>query len=169
MPNWSYNTLGVEGSKEDVAHFIATAKSEWGDLDFNQFIKMPDELKTTEEVHYADPDRKAKQDAIYAANIAKYGYQSWYDWACAKWNTKWNAGDIELSVDEKGEYAFYTFRTAWDAPLPVIAAMSKRFPTLKFVLTADEESQAYYYEKHFVDGEEIEHIDLEREPDFNAE
>lgn len=168
MPNWSYNTLTVEGDSTEVAHFIETAKSDWGDLDFNKFIEMPAALKHTEEVHYADPERKAKQEAIYAANVAKYGYQSWYDWANAKWNTKWNAGDIELDTDDE-ESAVYRFRTAWDAPLPVIAEMSNRFPKLKFIFQADEESQAFYYEKHFVAGEEIEHIDLERPPEEEQE
>jgi len=167
MPNWSQNTLSVEGTPAEVANFVEQAKGENGALDFNKFIQMPEELKNTEQVYYADPESKAKQEAIYASNKAKHGFQSWYDWACEKWNTKWNAGKIDFDLQEEGKCAFYIFQTAWDAPLPVIAKMSKDFPTLKFTLTADEEGGEYYYEKEFSKGEEIRHEDLEREEGWN--
>lgn len=163
MPNWSYNTLSVEGDKDEVTNFVATAKLGDRELDFNNFIKMPEELANTEQVHYNDPDLKAKQEALYASNKKKYGFGSWYDWAIENWGTKWNAGDIELDIQDKGKTAFYTFQTAWDAPLPVIAEMSKRFPSLKFSFTAEEESGEYYYQKDYSAGVETKHEDLERE------
>ena len=166
MPNWSYNTLSVQGSPQEVANFIEQAKGENGALDFNKFIQMPEALLQTKQTYYADPQKMAEQKAIWAENKAKHGYESWYDWANDNWNTKWNAGDIELDDSDKG-WAFYTFQTAWDAPIPVIQKMSKDFPTLEFSLTADEESQEFYYEKKFLAGEETEHIDLEREEGLN--
>jgi hypothetical protein len=169
MPNWSQNTLTVTGTPAEVANFVEQAKGENGALDFNKFIQMPEELKNTEQVYYGDPELNAKQEAIYASNEAKYGFESWYDWACEKWNTKWNAGEIDLDLTSTKlvSSAFYIFQTAWDAPLPVIEKMSKDFPRLHFSLTADEESGEYYYEKNFFGGEEIEHIDLEREEGWN--
>lgn len=166
MPNYSYNTLSVEGDKDEVARFIATAKSDNTDIDFNNFIKMPEELKNTEQVSYADPDQKKKQEAIYSANREKYGFGSWYDWAIESWGTKWNAGDIELQIIEDGNTAFYTFQTAWDAPLPVIEEMSKRFPNLKFIFSAWEESDEFHYVKHFSAGVETKHEDLEEEEEI---
>lgn len=166
MPNYSNNTLSVEGDKDEVARFIATAKSDGMDIDFNNFIKMPEELKNTEQVSYADPDQRKKQEAIYASNREKYGFGSWYDWAIESWGTKWNAGDIELQILEDGNTAFYTFATAWDAPIPVIEEMSKRFPNLKFIFSAWEESNEFHYEKHFSAGVETKHEDLEEEEDW---
>ena len=156
MPNWVSNQLTVEGSKEEVAHFAARAKSADRVFDFNSFVPMPDALRSTEEVHYGDPEQRAKQEAIYATNKAVYGFQSWYDWSCEKWGTKWNACDAQvLHEDDSG--ISYDFQTAWDAPLPVVVEMSKQFPNLKFTLQSDEESQAFFYEKEFVAGEETKH------------
>lgn len=163
MPNWVYQTLTVEGDAKQVAAFVEKAKCEAQALDFNQFIKMPDELRNTEQVYYADPEQKAKQEEIYAANKSKYGYASWYDWACSNWNTKWNAADVELEMQDNDTVAFYQFQTAWDAPIPVFHVMSQMFPSLTFTVTADEESQEFYYEKVFASGGEISHTDLERE------
>jgi hypothetical protein len=162
MPNWVSNQLTAIGSKEEVAHFAERAKGKDSVFDFHSFVPMPDALRNTEEVHYPDTERKEKQEAIYATNKALYGFASWYDWACEKWGTKWNASDaVVLHEDDSG--ISYDFQTAWDAPLPVIVEMSKQFPNLRFILQSDEESQSFFYEKEFVAGKQTKHEDLERE------
>jgi hypothetical protein len=71
----------------------------------------------------------------YKDNLEKFGHPTWYEWACANWGTKWDVYDVELTGDcsESGSLN-YSFQTAWSPPIPVIQAMSKRFPSLRFAL-----------------------------------
>lgn len=52
----------------------------------------------------------------YINNIINYGYDTWYDWCCAKWGTKWNAYD---ALFDKGNNII-EFDTAWSCPIPVL-------------------------------------------------
>jgi hypothetical protein len=63
----------------------------------------------------------------------------WYNWNVEHWGTKWNAYDTEVSGTE-GDRAVVQFDTAWAHPVPVIVALSQRFPdeTLE-VMYADED------------------------------
>ena len=62
----------------------------------------------------------------YIDNILEYGADTWYDWCCNNWGTKWNACDAEIGDD------YLEFETAWSAPFPVISKLSHRFPELTF-------------------------------------
>lgn len=51
----------------------------------------------------ATPSHIKKTEAhalLRIKNMQKYGYWSWYDWACDKWGTKWNAYSIVMPVQE---------------------------------------------------------------------
>lgn len=52
----------------------------------------------------------------YLRNIIKYGCDTWYDWCCAHWGTKWNAYDSEWDKRQN----VIEFDTAWSCPLPVL-------------------------------------------------
>lgn len=72
-------------------------------------------------------------------NIVNYGSKTWYSWCCNNWNTKWDAfdSDSEFSYSVLGDGShetFITFLTAWDAPFPVIEALSEKFPKAEFTL-----------------------------------
>ena len=64
--------------------------------------------------------------------IVKYGHADWYSWACANWGTKWSAvragwmSPARAASRESHQVAY--FDTAWGPPIPVIAALSQRFP-----------------------------------------
>jgi hypothetical protein len=64
-------------------------------------------------------------DAVQA-NIDKYGHPDWYHWSLASWGVKWPACECSWH----GDAATVQFETAWDAPLPVLASLSERFPEL---------------------------------------
>ena len=56
----------------------------------------------------------------YINNVLEYGYDTWYDWSCDKWGTKWNACDIYMETEN-----ILTFNTAWSAPLPVLEKLAE--------------------------------------------
>ena len=60
-----------------------------------------------------------------------------YDWCVKNWGTKWGIYSAvlkETKLAGKRSKVAYTFRSAWSPPLPVINAMSIKFPQLKFKL-----------------------------------
>lgn len=68
------------------------------------------------------------------AAIRETGYTYWYDWCCAKWGTKWGA------YESSRRDGAVRFQTAWSAPLPVIVALGRKFPTEVITLEwADED------------------------------
>jgi len=63
---------------------------------------------------------------------------SFYDWNCMNLGTKWGICYSELLKEHyrkngKGRL-IYTFQTAWSPCLPVIKAMSNKFPKLHFTM-----------------------------------
>jgi len=55
---------------------------------------------------------------MYIHNILTYGCDTWYDWCCENWGTKWNA--CEVYVDEDS----ISFQTAWSVPDPILEAFA---------------------------------------------
>lgn len=71
----------------------------------------------------------------YLNNIIQYGCDSWYDWCCKYWGTKWNSSGA-LIVDNNT----YEFDTAWSTPYEVLVELSKQFPNSKISVDyADED------------------------------
>ncbi len=73
--------------------------------------------------------------------------RNWYDWNNSNWGTKWNAvceefEDYHIKNNEYPEVR-YELRTAWAFPSPVIECMINKYPNLGFIITGEEESQAY--------------------------
>jgi hypothetical protein len=64
--------------------------------------------------------------------IVKHGHKDWYSWACDNWGTKWSAADAgwmspARAVKRESHQVAY-FNTAWGPPVPIIIALSERFP-----------------------------------------
>lgn len=145
MPNWCFNYLEVEGPYEEVERFVTEVKTEDTELSF--------------EVH-APTD----EDSIEAC--------------VDRWGTKWDACDVsmvssnvEKTADGKGE-SVYIFTTAWSPPIYWLETVSVKFPTLSFVLEAEEPGVEYYAKIISTNGsqENIEYTKeewlLERYPEF---
>ena len=122
MPNHTANNLTVHGPAADVLRFVAQAKSEDRELDFNRLVPMPEDLRgtsspariqTQEEIDKTWADWREKTNkgelgsfekerpfglgitqAKYDELMAKYGCADWYEWAIRNWGTKWNAYDV---------------------------------------------------------------------------
>jgi hypothetical protein len=79
-----------------------------------------------------------------------------YDWAIENWGTKWGADEPTLEVWQLPDdcvQADYQFRTAWSPPKPIVAALAKRFPDVRFTLDGYERGAAYHSSDVFMDGE----------------
>ena len=58
---------------------------------------------------------------MYINNILNYGYDTWYDWRCANWGTKWDAYDTYIDKENN----IIEFNTAWSCPLPILDKLAE--------------------------------------------
>lgn len=143
MPNHIENHLTIEGPISEIEAFKAKAAGPDSEgnagervITLHAFIPMP------KNIHRGNLTLE-EQRATKGLN--------WYDWSIKHWGTKWDCYDTTFKVvtdhvldqmakaiSAKGEKAevfgkvLYTFQTAWSAPMPVIEAMAKQHPELKF-------------------------------------
>jgi|TARA_R110000868_G_scaffold7148_2_gene39263 hypothetical protein len=86
MPNHTANNFSVHGPKDDVLRFVAQAKGEDRELDFNRLVPMPEELRGT-----SSPVRIQTQEEID---------KTWVDWRKAK-EAKADSGPMGLHSFEQ--------------------------------------------------------------------
>jgi hypothetical protein len=142
MPNWCENDLTITGPEKDVYAFFdeAHGKEEDGEpllLDFNKFVPQPGTIT-----------RDLIQHPLFSNRAAdRPDDELWYYWRLQHWGTKWQPDSFQVDCMEMSEgrlvaiptwnseaKVMVTFDTAWSPPLPVVLAMSKKFPTLEFEL-----------------------------------
>lgn len=126
MPNWCTIEMSISKDAKKILDFI---KGDGTLFDFNKVIPMPPD----------QPDLSKLNPFLAHSNIGikehgLFGNNNWFDWSVINWGTKWNACNTVLITSNTIE-----FRTAWDAPIPVIIALSKLFPETKFGLTVEYE------------------------------
>jgi hypothetical protein len=151
MPNWCFNSVDVvpcndtasaknqlRRFKEECFNDIKRKYIEDGpeydekEFDFNKIIPMPESLRITSPAQetYLDPLNKAEKKT-YEENVKMYGHGDWYDWACDKWGTKWNSSSTQ--IDREEDYCLsFSFNTAWSPPMPILYALSEKYPLLRF-------------------------------------
>ena len=130
MPNHVDMDLVVSGDVESLNAFIAFAKQGEGILSADKFIPYPNEYKLM--------DVRATTARLGGDYSVNDGFNSGgYEWCVSNWGTKWGIYDANLVASKlegkKGKLQ-YVCQSAWSPPLPVILAMSDKFPTLKFSL-----------------------------------
>ena len=54
----------------------------------------------------------------YINNIISYGCDTWYDWCCEHWGTKWNACEVYVGKNS------ILFQTAWSVADPILEAFA---------------------------------------------
>ena len=123
MPNWCSCDPIIKGPKNIREHFEAYAKDPADKtrlLDMNQFIPYPKLFKIQDDAAKTDLSKKD-------------GYNhGGYEWCLQNWGTKWNFGEVNMTTTKNAH--IYQFDTAWSPPIPVIGAMSERYPHLTFTL-----------------------------------
>lgn len=91
---------------------------------------------------------------VYINNILQYGADSWYDWCCENWGTKWNASDTYIIDDNEIE-----FSTAWSCPVNILKELSKQFSGVEIAVDFADEDIGYNCGKiTFLNGEMEEYI-----------
>lgn len=94
----------IEERAKDFERRIKTQDISFGDTDYENLG-----IKTFEDLGNA-----------YIRNIIVYGHDTWYDWCCANWGTKWNA--YHSNLDKYNNTI--EFDTAWACPIPVLEQLA---------------------------------------------
>lgn len=168
MPNWVYNSLSIEGTKDEISSIKkqlnqpyvrehdqwnpATGQMEKKDYIYtNPIFAFWNIVKPTNLEAYNGPQPEVTMPI-------KFDSDHWYDWNVRNWGTKWDVGvgdedkypETEL-VDESETSLGYSFNTAWSPPLSAIEALSAQYPEVEFNLSYEEET-GWGGEHLFVDG-----------------
>lgn len=107
---------------------------------------------TLKDVYKDKPIEEVKKIAArvicnYIHCIKEYGCTNWYDWRLKNWGTKWNAMDTFLVDDDIIE-----FNTAWDAPIPIFKALSKKFPNKEIITDSADEGANFVIGTKLLNG-----------------
>ena len=152
MPNWCFNNVSVvtcndtalaknQLNKFQEECFIDDKKEKLPEyltkqFDFNKIIPMPESLNIT------SPAQNEEEKSAYKKNVKMYGHGNWYDWSCDEWGTKWNACDTYIN-DTQDDYFDFSFSTAWSPPIPILYALSEKYPLLRFDTEYEEEGEGF--------------------------
>ncbi len=115
MPNWCNNIVTLR--HEDPTMLERAVKSAEDNRLFQEFVPCPVELIETVK-------GSATPQELYDANTKKHGYPSWYEFACAKWGTKWDISTCEVIRNEDGSVSL-SFDTAWSPPIAFYEAIEE--------------------------------------------
>jgi len=151
MPNWCWNSLHIEGTKEDVSKFVEAVEGEKTALDLNKILQSPKELNNIgiQGVINGGPREYRTVDGkeVFLTKeeledlTKKFGATSWYDWALTNWGTKWNIDDASVTVFEKG--ASFNFESAWSPPIAAIDKAAELYPELEFSMEFEEDGECF--------------------------
>ena len=155
MPNWCANSLKIKPKTKAAKTFMERKllpELERGKDSqiFNLIVPMPQELIDTVCGSVAEDKRDAHK-AQMEANVAKFGYPTWYEYAHANWGTKWDACELYYEADNKG--ATLWFDTAWAPPMPIY----KKLEDMGFEVEATYCEQGMGYAGWYTKGEDHEH------------
>ncbi len=175
MPNWCYNSLSIDGSKEDISAIKTqlnqpyvkqhdqwnpeTGQMEVKDYTYSNPIFAFHNIHNHRQDGVSDEEYIKQPDhTLPIAEQMEFKTNDWYSWNVRNWGTKWDVGvgddneypETELMEEDETSLA-YRFNTAWSPPLPAIEALSAQYPDVEFNLSYEEET-GWGGEHLFIDG-----------------
>jgi hypothetical protein len=176
MPNWCYNSLSIDGSKEDISAIKTqlnqpyvkqhdqwnpeTGQMEVKDYTYSNPIFAFHNIHNHRQDGVSDEEYIKQPDhTLPIAEQMEFKTNDWYSWNVRNWGTKWDVGvgddneypETEL-MEESDTYLAYRFNTAWSPPLPAIEALSAQYPDVEFNLSYEEET-GWGGEYLFIEGD----------------
>jgi hypothetical protein len=135
MPNWCNNKATLK--HKDPAMLVRAQEAFDNGKLLNEFIPIPEELRNTTSGFLGNgTDEQLELEAKQKSNKEKYGYIDWYEFANAKWGTKWDIGGTDTESTLEGDTLTLDFDSAWCPPVAGYDALA----ALGF------EIEAYFYE-----------------------
>ena len=147
MPNWCMNKIKASGRDSRIQEFFDFVNEEIDETEnckfsFNKIIPMPKEL-----LENPYPSDQEKKD-----NFEKFGFESWYEWSCANWGTKWNASEIVINNEPDIKNYEIIFNSAWSPPIPIFQRIMELYPELTFDIHYCEIGESFAGHVYLEDG-----------------
>jgi hypothetical protein len=169
MPNWVFNTLTIQGPKEQVDNIKSTLNTPFTREHENWSIEK--QAMVSETYTYSNPVF-AFWNIIRPTDLVEYAKQpahdlangnDWYSWNYRNWGTKWDVAVSDTRAYDSTEllehrsrdndnWLVYRFDTAWSPPIPALIKLSSMVPNCVVTLSWQEE-QGFGGEVEFVNGE----------------
>jgi hypothetical protein len=179
MPNWVFNTLTIQGPKDQVDSIknklnspytkkhdnwnIETQQMEVKEYKFSNpvfaFHNIYNHIEdgVSDEIYVKQPNYALNRDPL------DFSTNDWYNWNVRNWGTKWDVAvedSYEYSETEllehvsngEDQWVVYRFNTAWSPPVPALEKLSALVPNCVVTLEWQEE-QGFGGEIEFVKGE----------------
>jgi hypothetical protein len=168
MPNWVYNTVTIQGPKEQVDNIKATLNAPFTREHENWSIEK--QAMVTDTYTYSNPvfsfwNIHRPTDLVEYAKQPAHTLEGndWYSFNNREWGTKWdvavsdsglhdNTELLEHMSNGEDQWLVYTFETAWSPPVPALIKLSNMVPNCVITLSWQEE-QGFGGEIEFVNGE----------------
>ena len=146
MPNWTYNTVEITGSVENVQNFLDLVKVtddkgvSW--YDFTQCNPIPDDLRNIHQggatidgvrydAWYEDEDgKRPMMDMVKDRLVKDYGTYQPIDWQYLNWGTKWGECDTTLisdTITKDSREVVFQFDSAWGEPFRLLNDIAIKF------------------------------------------
>jgi len=137
MPNWCECELKVTAKKNklvDINNFktFASGKDDNDLLSSENFVPYPKERVAIEKKrqHWIDNNKDKNE---FDCPTKDWFNTGGYEWCSDEWGTKWGICEVSVLEETKTKIQ-YLFSCAWSPPIPIVIAMAKKFPELKFTL-----------------------------------
>ena len=105
MPNWTWNTITLEGDESDIRRLLI-------DIGVDEDAPVPS-LKFSDLI--PEPKGLHKLPDEPDPNFPKLILPAWYIWRRKHWGTKWEPDSFKIEKPGPGK-RWLSFNTAWDAP-----------------------------------------------------
>jgi hypothetical protein len=153
MPNYVDCDLIVKGEPDVLDGFRNWLMSlEADETDRNLGYKISDALIPYPQ-RFKDQTIIAKEAEKNKTGYVPDGFNSGgYEWCLTNWGTKWGLYDWKFKEFHKNEL-IYTFQSAWSPATPLILAMGKKFPELRFDLAYFECGMGFQGKYVIMNGE----------------
>ena len=144
MPNWCRNRVDVYSeNKTDLQKVLDIFNNK--ESVFGQIIPEPNwsKIPFKGELPKVREMKAPNGEVVMSVTEFSDGTQDtrWYDWRLENWDTKWDAGDVEIEEDIfGGEMESFTanFNTAWSPPEGICRRLRDMFPKVSISWFYDE-------------------------------
>ena len=144
MPNWCRNRVDVYSeNKTDLQKVLDIFRNK--ESVFGQIIPEPNWMEIP---HNGELPKKVEMKAPNGevfTTVTEFADGSqdtrWYDWRLENWDTKWDAGTVDIEEERwKDELESFTaeFQTAWSPPEGICRRLRDMFPKVSISWFYDE-------------------------------